>query len=141
MLENVRRGRSMNWVWDDIDRSFKIENMLGQTYKDCWVNEHDDQLIFAADDHYIVFYHSQDCCEHVVLDDIVGELTDLIGNPITLVDESSNQSDYSEWGDSQTWTFYKFATIKGYVDVKWHGTSNGYYSERVDVVKVMKASE
>ena len=66
-------------------------------------------------------FHIQECCE----DD------DLVGSPILLAEEVTNQ-EVKDVLESSTWTFYKLATIKGYVDIRWVGTSNGYYSESVD---------
>lgn len=78
--------------------------------------------------------HDQCCCEDVWIEDICGDIEDLIKSPILLATKSTNDmSDKigNDGPDSMLWTFYKIATIKGYVNMRWVGISNGYYSEEV----------
>lgn len=75
--------------------------------------------------------HHQDCCEYVVIYDIEGDIDDLLNSPILISEESEGSYESGDY-ESQTWTFYRFATVKGWVVVRWLGQSNGYYSESVD---------
>jgi hypothetical protein len=98
----------------------------------------EDKICFTcADGTKYVMYHDQECGESVVIDDISGDWDDLIGNPLLIAEAASKSStdDEKECGDSQTWTFYRLATIGGYVDIRWLGESNGYYSESVTFIE------
>lgn len=99
-----------------------------------------EEIRFTVDDGRVyTMFHEQDCCESVEIDDIVGDLSDLVGSPVLIAEERNSPDapridpEYPEWtDDSFTWTFYEIATNKGSVTIKWYGSSNGYYSESVD---------
>ena len=113
-------------------RSF--EELVGRTL--CRAEADDSTLVlYLTDRNYVKFYHQQECCESVYIEDICGDLNDLVSEPLLIAEEVSNYEaePLCEGEDSYTWTFYKFATRKGYVDVRWYGSSNGYYSEGVSI--------
>lgn len=122
-----------------------FNGMIGKTIARIVGGKGDGLLCFIADDGVeFRFYHSQDCCESVAIDDIVGELADLQGSPILIAEEISSDgapAPKHEYVESYTWTFYRFATVKGTVTVKWLGESNGYYSESVDYAEVTPSQE
>lgn len=83
--------------------------------------------------------HFSDCCEEVKVEDICGKMSDLVGSPIVQAEENSSKENppgvTKADQDSFTWTFYRLATAKGQVVIRWYGESNGYYSEEVDFVE------
>jgi hypothetical protein len=119
-----------------VHNELPISVLLNKTFSSVYQNKEEHELHFiCTDGTKYKFFHAQDCCESVTIESIVGDLNDLVGSPILLAEESSGEtpSDYKfEYEpDSYTWTFYKFATAKGYVDIRWLGESNGYYGEEV----------
>lgn len=103
-----------------------------------------DEIIFTVKggDRYKL-YHRQDCGESVYVEDVVGDIADLLGSEILVAEEVSSdplnrpektENNYAE--ESETWTYYKLDTIKGGVTIRWYSTSNGCYSEYVDFTKL-----
>lgn len=96
-----------------------------------------DHIYFRfSDNTYMEMYHIQSCCENVELVDIVGDVDDLINAEILgaeLVESINDGNPKDKYDYSYTWSFYKFRTHKGYVDLRWYGSSNDYYSESVDI--------
>ena len=121
----------------------EIAQLLGLTFKSVEQTGDDGVKFITTDDVVYLMEHRQDCCESVYLEDITGDLKDLVGSPILVAEESCNYGDPKSetYGDhtyqdeSSTWTFYKLATNKGWVDFRWYGSSNGYYSESAGVYK------
>ena len=108
-----------------------MERMIGKTPTE--ITQTDDTITFAFSGGEIArFHHYQWCCENVYVDDVNGDWSDLIGVPLLVAEERDGEYATDEYSESVTWTFYAFRSINGSVDVRWCGTSNGYYSESVD---------
>jgi hypothetical protein len=111
-----------------------IKNLLGKTLVKVIGKKGDGEIQFVTTEgEKFYMYHQQDCCESVLVEDICGDMDDLVGSPIVQADEETNRDESLDY--SMTWTFYRLATAKGQVVIRWLGTSNGFYSESVDFVK------
>lgn len=117
-----------------------FKSLVGKTIIGYCLDENKTKLTFYTDCNRVYeLYHSQDCCESVYIEDIVGDLQDLLFTPIIVAEEStsdkpSGSGEYSPLDECVLWTFYKLATQAGWVDIRWYGSSNGYYSVAVDIV-------
>lgn len=131
--------------WSD---TIPFETLKGLTFVAIEVDEPDDdpqKIRFTADDGRVFeMYHDQDCCESVRIEEVIGDVNDLIGSPIVEAEEVSEGNETGpfertlgepddNYEDSWTWTFYKLRTAKGYVTIRWLGESNGWYGEGVDL--------
>ena len=123
-----------------------FSELIGQTIikiSGCEVES--NEIVFETKDCVYKMYHIQDCCEEVYVEDVIGDINDLIGTPIIIASEDTNKENPSdinvslmEEQESFLWTFYNIATLKGHVTIRWYGSSNGYYSESVILKKLVK---
>lgn len=135
-----------NWSFGCTDGEADIRMLIGKTLIKAERAKADhgdgdgDIVAFLTDyGKRFELYHKRGCCEIVLIEDIVGDLEDLLRSPILKASEDTNADDpgkLKEDDDSYTWTFYNIATAKGHVTIRWYGTSNGYYSESVSFRQV-----
>lgn len=142
LVSKISKISGKKYMWhSDNGRVSNVSALIDKVVTNITVPEEDyeqDMILFeCADGSAFLMHHMQDCCENVEIEDINGDLDNLIGTPIVMATEAHSEKEAGEeFYEHQTWTFYKFATVKGYVDIRWCGTSNGYYSEAVDFAKL-----
>lgn len=125
-LINVAKG---------VDREYS--NIINQTITGVDISTYDNNdavILYFENGHYPAIYHDEECCESVELIDEDNDnhqsLRDLVGAKLLNFDVTSNKPETTEY-ESETWTFYNLVTTKDIVQLRWFGTSNGYYSEEV----------
>lgn len=81
-----------------------IESMVGKVFTSVEQTKEYGQnvLIFENDEEQYKFTHDRECCESVWIESIVGDLDDLIGNPILLAEEATNYQPVDDYGSIGT---------------------------------------
>ena len=91
--------------------------------------------ITFEDNSFLIFYHEFDCCESVEVCQVDSDPSKFVGSKFTelKIKQSYENEEDTTPRESCTWTFYTLVTTKGYLDFRWLGESNGYYSEEVSI--------
>lgn len=115
--------------------NFELSELIGKSFE--VKNIDNERLVFENSDAIYTFFHKQDCCEEVRIDDIVGDINDIENSPIIRCEERNQQINSSSY-DELLYTFYEFSTIKGSTTIVWKGRSNTFYSVSVNRYKEEK---
>ena len=133
--------RSPRWG----DKTVDIETLIGETPIRItgMVDGAEEVTITTESGREFVMYHRQDCCEHVYLAEVIGDVLCLVDTPIlqARMDTNSDEPSTHEYSEDHLWTFYHISTVKGTVTLRWLGESNGYYGISVDFVELLEDSE
>ena len=127
----------------------KFESLKGKVLVGIEVIDGDedfDSIFFTTDtgDRYRL-YHPQECCETIEIEDVCGDINDLLDTPILLAEEVTHHNEIPDgvnvpiYCESHTWTFYRIGSVKGDITIRWLGSSNGWYSESVEFERIGKA--
>ena len=119
-----------------MEKQFKRQNevnfdvLKGKTfdkvYRDKFAEE--DAIYFVGNQSFVLT-HNQDCCEKVWIEDVCGDLNDLQNSEILQSEETEVELDYPKDSDMfETSYWYKFATIKGYVTIRFYGKTKSSYA-------------
>jgi hypothetical protein len=112
----------------------KFTDLLGKTIKNITgLYLESEEIIIECSDGKNYILYNDDQSSIVEINDIIGDINDLIDSPILISEERHGHllPRLRNSDEGYTWTFYELATIKGSVTIRWYGSSNGYYSEDV----------
>lgn len=113
-----------------------FDEIIGKIFVSISASFDDATVTFKTDEGKVyVMYHERDCCESVILQEVIGDIRWLANSPIIRAERRWNIGRNDD-NESSTWTFYEMSTLEGSVTFRWYGTSNGYYSEDVSFERV-----
>jgi len=113
-----------------------VETLVGEILTHIDIDPDNDVILLTTQSgRQVRIFHDQDCCESVAIKGTDGEWHNLIGKPIVEATQEESQDDTSEF-ESCTHTQLSFRVDDATVISRWIGTSNGCYSESVDLEEI-----
>jgi len=131
--------------WEYHSDRLEINDFLGLIFSRVLNGADEIRFELADGSGALIMGHEQSCCESVYVEDVAGDLGDLVGAPIVRAEAPSSLDGKNagsadvEDGDEE-WTFYILGTSRGTVTIRWYGSSNGYYSTSVHIWKEKTSS-
>jgi len=123
---------------DDIHAYEDFSKLVGKSFQQVVVDDDSVTFVYAAftGDIYTIC-HFDECCEDVYLEDVCGDIEDLIEEEILISELVTKEGDPLDPDhESNTWSFLKIGTRRGVVTFRWYGSSNGCYGESVGIYKL-----
>lgn len=112
-------------------------DLSGQFVRGIIEARQDGFIVFLTDEHVFFLEHDQECCESVYIEDIIGDLSELVGQKIVSAEDVYSDGT-TENVECSTWSFYKIQGEKDSVTIRFFGESNGCYSETAGLYRVDK---
>src|SRR6185312_2099912 len=105
-----------------------MKELIGKRINNISVSEGEEYICFDTDHGQIVYQTYGDCCSETWFADITG-VSALLGGVVTSVDMVDMDSVDDGRGRQEFDSFYgvKILTNKGYADIVYRNSSNGYY--------------
>lgn len=113
-----------------------LDDMVGKTITSIEVEGKGEITFNRSDSSVYIHYHWQESRETVEIEEVIGDWDDLIDSPLLIAEKVTQKVAPEENPMEGTWTFYKFATVHGYVTVRWYGEHSGYYSEEANISRM-----
>jgi hypothetical protein len=123
-------------MWNKNEKEIEASSLVGEVLTH--VDDCDDEILLTTESgRRIIIKHEQDCCESVHIEGIEGEWHTLIGKVIVEAKNEIASNDCGECGESCTHTELTFKVDDATVISRWIGSSNGYYSEAVELYELI----
>lgn len=104
--------------------------LVGKTIKEIFINEDQSVLVFVTDGGDVILQAEGDCCSESWFADLLG-VDCLLGQIVTAVEEVEmpdyNVEDGRGRQEEDQAYGYRFTTARGYADLIFRNSSNGYY--------------